>query len=97
MTKAEFTEELSKRTNLHPDILRYVFDNISLIITERIIEGESVEVPKIGRFSLTKKKSRYGYNVVNGQNTLLEECVYPTCKISPSFKHRVKDFMEKSQ
>lgn len=96
LTKSEFTKELSKRTNLHPDILRCVFDNISLIITEKIINGETVELPKIGRFSLTKKKSRYGYNVANGQHTLLEECVYPTCKVSPSFKQRVKDYMEKS-
>ena len=95
MTKSEFTKELSKRTNLHPDILRCVFDNISLIITEKIIGGETVELPKIGRFSLTKKKSRYGYNIVSGQHALLEECVYPTCKVSPSFKQRVKDFMGK--
>ena len=95
LTKSEFTKELSKRTNLHPDILRCVFDNISLIITEKIIGGETVELPKIGRFSLTKKKSRYGYNIVSGQHALLKECVYPTCKVSPSFKQRVKDFMGK--
>ena len=96
LTKSEFTKELSKRTNLHPDIIRCVFDNISLIITENIINGETVELPKIGRFSLTKKKSRYGYNVANRQHALLDECVYPTCKVSPSFKQRVKDFMEKA-
>lgn len=96
MTKSEFTKELSKRTNLHPDILRCVFDNISLIITENIINGGMVELPKIGCFYLTKRKSRYGYNVVDGNHTLLEECVYPTCKISPSFKNRVRDFMKKA-
>ena len=92
MTKAEFIKELSKRTDLHPDILRCIFDNMSIIITENIVNGESVDIPKIGRFSLTKQKSRYGYDVSTGQHNILKECMYPICKISPSFKKRVKDF-----
>ena len=96
MTKVEFTNELSKRTNLHPDILRCVFDNISWIISENICKGDKVDLPKIGRFSMTKQKSRYGYDVITGENRLLDECIYPTCKISSSLKHRVKDHIHKS-
>jgi len=96
LTKSEFTKELARRTNLHPDIIRCIFDNISLIITENIINGDIVDLPKIGRFSLTRQHGRYGYNVSTGEYKMLDECIYPTCKISPSFKKRVKDFMGKS-
>lgn len=96
LTKSEFTKELSQRTGIHPDILRCVFDNISLIITENIIKGDVVELPKIGRFYLTKRKSRYGYDVATGNKDILKECEYPTCKISPSFRNKVKEFIKMS-
>lgn len=94
LTKVEFINELSHRTNLHPDILRCVFDNTSWIIAENIFKEDKVDLPKIGRFCMTKQKSRYGYDVVTGKNKLLDECIYPTCKISSSLKHRVKGLHE---
>lgn len=96
LTKSEFTKELSKRTNIHPDILRCIFDNISLIIMENIIKGDVVEFPKIGRFYLTKRKSRYGYDVATGSKNILKECEYPTCRISPSFRNKVKESIKMS-
>lgn len=93
MTKAEFTNELSKRTKMHPDVLKYVLDNVAQIIIENICNGENVELPKIGRFSLKTRKSSYGYDIKSRERKMKNEYKYPTCKLSPSFKSRIQNFL----
>lgn len=94
MTKAEFVKELSTRVNITVETSKYILDNISVIIAENLSENNSVDVPQIGRFYLTKRKQRYGFDVTDGNKRILDECVYPSCKMSTAFKNRVKNMIK---
>lgn len=90
LTKNEFIKELSMRTNINQITIKYIFENMVQIIAEQLSKGFSVDVPKIGKFYISKKKSHMGYDVVSGNISMLDTCVYPMCKIGSTLKNRLK-------
>ena len=91
LNKNEFINEVAKRCNVPSYIIVESFNVISNVVAERLISGETVEFPKIGRFYMVKRKEMTGKNLFGKSEKELNPCTYPSFKIFKSLKNRVKN------
>lgn len=83
--------ETAKRCHLPAYVIEENFNVMAGIIAEKLIAGETVELPKLGRFHVVTRKEMVGKNLFGTPEKRLEACSYPSFKISAPFKTRVKN------
>lgn len=91
MNKIEFVKEVAKRCMLSDYAVEEVFNTSSSLAAEKLICGEEVEIPKLGRFTLVERKPMQGKNLFGNPELNLEKCIYPTFKIATGIKNRIKN------
>lgn len=84
LNKKEFIEEVAKRCMVKKYVIEEICNVSSELIAERLIAGDSVELPNIGRFEIREMNSK---NFVFSKH---DSCIYPGFKVSTSLKNRIK-------
>lgn len=89
MNKKDFMKEASKRTGISTYAIDEIYHVTYELIVENLIRKETVELPRIGTFSLAEKNAK---GLLCGEQKNIErKCVYPLFKINDSLKKRVKN------
>lgn len=91
MNKQEFVDEVANRCRLNGHVVEEVYYASFELIAERLIQGESVQIPKWGKFSLKKKKATIYKNLFGKTEKIERECVYPIFQIGKGLKIYVKN------
>lgn len=84
MNKKEFIEEVARRCMVKKYVIEEIYNVSSGVIAEKLIAGDSVELPNMGKFEIRKMHSK---NFVFSKHDL---CIYPGFKVSTSLKNRIK-------
>lgn len=85
LNKKEFIEEVAKRCMLTTYVVEEIYNVSSGLIAEKLISGESVTIPNIGKFEVREMNAK---NLAfSNSNT----CVYPALKVSNMLKNRIKN------
>lgn len=85
LNKKEFIEEVADRSMLTKYVVDEIYNISYGIIAEKLISGESIELPNLGRFEVRKKNAKNLISVNDGF------CAYPAFKIGNALKNRVKN------
>lgn len=85
LNKKDFIEEVANRSMLTKYVVEEIYNLSYGIIAEKLISGESVELPNIGKFEIRKKNAK---NLISVNDGL---CVYPAFKIGNALKNRIKN------
>lgn len=91
LNKKEFINEIAKRCNISTYVIEEHFNVMAEIIAEKLIVGENVEIPKLGKFHMVKRKELIGKNLFGECEKQLEACTYPSFKIFKPLKTRIKN------
>lgn len=91
-----FTHEISERCGLSEYMVSEITNAMSNYISEQLVSGEAVEIPKIGTFKTTSRKKMVGNNLIGCGQKELPECTYPIFQVSNSIKSKVKSSCQKS-
>ncbi|MCI8598583.1 MAG: HU family DNA-binding protein [Lachnospiraceae bacterium] len=89
MNKRDFIKEASRRTGISTYAIDEVYNITYELIVEKLIHNETIELPKIGCFSLTEKNAK-GL-LCGDQRNMERKCTYPLFKINESLKKRIKN------
>ncbi|MCD8018706.1 MAG: HU family DNA-binding protein [Clostridiales bacterium] len=88
MNKHEFIDELAKTEKLSRFEVEEIFHTVANIVAEKLCQGETVEVPYLGKFKFTtRKRAEYKNLFGTTKEITKDECVYPSFQIA----HRLKD------
>lgn len=90
MTNEEFIKKIAMRSCVATDEIVDVLDALGHLVLDELKSGRSITIPKLGTFSLTRRKARMGKNLIGGKNKSLPECIYPTFTISNYIKSKCK-------
>lgn len=85
LNKKDFTEEVANRCMVTKYVVDEIFNVASGLVAEKLISGESVELPKLGKFEIREMNSK---NLVFSNN---DHCIFPAFKVSNMLKNRVKN------
>lgn len=85
MNKKEFVEEVAKRCMLTKYVVDEIYNVSSGLVAEKLILGEPVELPNMGKFEIREKNAKNLISVKDGV------CFYPSFKIGNMLKNRVKN------
>lgn len=91
MTKKEFITEVSKRCGLTDYAIEEVYNASSSLIAEKLICGENVILPNLGKFELVTRKEMIAKNLFGESEKKIGICTYPIFKICNAMKTRVKN------
>lgn len=91
LNKKEFINEVAKRCMVTDYIINEIYNISSELIAEKLISGEEIELPKLGRFHLTTRKATIYKNLFGKKERIIETTTYPIFKICNSLKTRVKN------
>lgn len=91
LNKKEFIEEVSRRCMVTNYVVEEIYNISSGLVTEKLIVGEDVELPKFGKFTLSTRKAMVGKNLFGDSEKSLQQCIYPSFKICNAIKTRVKN------
>lgn len=94
MTNEEFIKEIAGRTRLSEYAIKDVFNAAADIIPEKIIAGETVDIPRIGIFKTATRSKMIGKNLIGGVDKELEECTYPIFQICKPMKSKIKNALK---
>ncbi|GBU08050.1 DNA-binding protein [Bacteroidales bacterium] len=90
MNAAEFTSELSKRLRKQKSEVADLIEHSVQIITEQVIEDNSVSISNFGSFELKKREERINVNPSTGIKMLIPPKLVIAYKVSPSLKDKIK-------
>lgn len=85
-----FTHEISARCGLSEYMVTEITNAMSNYISERLISGEAVEIPRVGTFKTTSRKKMTGTNLIGCGQKELEACTYPIFQVSSTIKSKLK-------
>lgn len=85
LNKKDFIEEVSHRSMLTKYVIAEIYNLSYGIIAEKLISGEAVELPNLGKFEIREKKAKNLIATPDGT------CVYPAFKIGNALKNRIKN------
>lgn len=91
LKKTEFIEEISKRCLLKPEVIKYIYKMSADFIVEKLLEGEDVDIPTFGKFSVSCRSGGIYSNLFGeNQEKSITECKYPNFKVGHYIKHAYK-------
>ena len=97
LTKDEFISELANRSMFSQHAIKEIFDLSVDIVVDTVVKGENVELPCLGRLSLSKRRKAVYKNLFGEKEKVINSTTYPTFKISTALKSRVKKHISTSQ
>ena len=84
LTNSELIVEISNKTGISNDVTRTIVEQLVETITEKIKDGEEVQLWKFGKFERRTYKPRKCYNPIKDKIEMLEG------SYAPAFKPGVK-------
>lgn len=95
--KQNYIEEVAaKRTGVHKDTVKTVFNAVWETICEELENGYEVKLHGKGSFYLSKRSSRIGRNPLTGEEYDVPEREAMAFRTSPAFAKRLRERRKKS-
>lgn len=91
MNKKDFTNEVAKRCMVTPYVVDEIFNISSGVIIEELLKGNQVEISKIGKFILKKRKSTTYKGLFGKDDCTVEGYIYPHFQVANSIKTKIKN------
>lgn len=91
LNKNDFVNEVSKRCMVTPYVVEEIFNVSSSITIEELLKGRQVEIPKMGKFVLKKRKSTSYKKLFGKDNCTIQEYTYPSFQIANFIKTKIKN------
>jgi len=73
LTKQDIAEKINQRLGFSKQESKEFIDSFFSIIQEKVKIGEVVKIPKLGNFSMKKKRERYGRNPKTGIEAIIKK------------------------
>lgn len=93
MNSKTFIDELAKKTGISTQETSKRTDLIAQLITDYLLEGDSVAIQGFGTFEVSKRKERLSVNPGTGKTWLIPPKWVPGFKPGPTLKEKVKQLM----
>ena len=90
MNKKEFVEEVAKRCMLTSYVVEEVFNVSFGVISENLLRGQKVEIPKLGSFSTRERRDTEYKNLFGKGTQVIEGYQYPAFQVAAGLKNKVK-------
>lgn len=91
MTKTEIIEKIAKDNNLKKAEVANIVDGFIYEIVSNVIDGNSVEIAKFGKFYTSKREARLGHNFNTGEKIIVNEKTVAKFKPFKYFKDKVNE------
>jgi nucleoid DNA-binding protein len=89
MTKTELIEELAVRTEVPKAKVQRVIDALCEVVAERLMSGEVVALPPLGRFVTVQRAARMARNPQTGETITVPEKTVVRFKPSTTLTRRM--------
>ena len=90
MTKAEIVARINEKTGIEKTYALTMVESIMEIITERLVNGESVYLRHFGTFGVITRRQKLGRNISKGTSVVIPEHKIPHFKPSKTFIKMIK-------
>ena len=91
MKKTEFIEEMSKRCMMKPETIRYIYKMSADFIVEKLLEGDEVDIPSLGKFSISRRTNATYKNLFgNSAEEMVINSKYPNFRIGHYIRNAYK-------
>lgn len=91
MNKNDFVNEVSKRCMITPYVVEEIFNVSSGIAVEELLKGKQVEIPKMGKFIIKKRKTTSYKKLFGKDDYTVQEYIYPSFQIANFIKTKIKN------
>ncbi len=91
MVQSELSKKISKRINLPKYHIDRVLEAMKSIVTEELVNGESVSLRGFCTFWVADRKTRNGYNPSTGEYEEYNAMKTARCKMGIPVKRAVKE------
>lgn len=91
MNKTDFINEVAKRCMITKYVVEEIYNVSGGIIAEKLISGEDVDVPQLGKFTTRTKQATTYKNLFGEKEKYVQESTYPIFKICSPLKTRIKN------
>lgn len=89
MNKKEFVNEVARRAGINKYAVDDIYGITYELVIERLLRDESIELPRLGTFSLVHKNAK---GLLCGDRRSVEKkCTYPSFKLNDGLKKRIKN------
>lgn len=85
-TKKELVEKVASKAEASKKVTEDVIGALFEVITEALVEGESVSIPKFGTFSQSERAARTGVNPSTKEKIEIKACKTVKWKASKNVK-----------
>ncbi len=89
VNKEELIAMISEKLVLYKADVKQIIDQLFVIITDEVKQGNEVKLPGLGTFMRVHKAARNGVNPATGQSLTISAKHSPKFKISKTFKDAV--------
>lgn len=93
MKSKAFIDELVRQTGLSSQEATKRTNLLAQLITDFLIEGDTVSVQGFGTFEVNKRKERLSVNPSTGKTWLIPPKWVPGFKPGPTLKEKIKQLM----
>jgi len=94
MNNKELISELSKRLNWTQNEVTDMMTTLSSVISNRLVDNDSVYFQGFGQFEVKKKDERISVNPMTGKRYLVPPKLAPVFKPGTTIKNRLKDLKD---
>ena len=91
LNKKDFTNEVEKRCMITPYVVDEIFNISSGVAVEELLKGNQVEIPKMGKFTLKKRKSTSYKGLFGKEDCTVGGYVYPHFQVANFIKTKIKN------
>lgn len=89
ITKQDLIQEIAKSTGFIRTDIKAVVEQFLGIVSEKLVEGRSIELRGFGTFACKNRKARPARNPRTGEEVLLADRIVPTFKFCNDVKIRL--------
>lgn len=89
ITKQDLIQEIAKSTGFVRTDIKAVVEQFLGIVSEKLVEGRSIELRGFGTFACKSRKGRPARNPRTGEEVLLADRIVPTFKFCNEVKSRL--------
>ncbi len=93
MKRKEFIDELATASGISPEEAAVRAEHLSRLITDYLVDGDTVSIQGFGTFEVKKRKERLSVNPLTGKTWLIPPKWVPGFKPGPTLKEKIKQLM----
>lgn len=93
MNNKAFIDELAQKAGISTREAQERTEEIARLITDYLLEGDTVSIQGFGSFEVNKRKERLSVNPGTGKTWLIPPKWVPCFKPGPTLKEKVKQLM----